>query len=151
VLYQGDEIGLAGGGDPDNRRPMPEPATWTSHQQWLFGKVSVLGRLRTRIHALRHGSRTDLARAADHVAYRMESPRDAAIVALNRGAVPVRLTLPAGDWTAANDPADCLGGAVTLADDSLELIVPALGAMVVVPRDRCPVPDDGTQDLEDAQ
>lgn len=138
VLYQGDEIGLAGGGDPDNRRPMPDRADWTAPQRWLHAQVATLGRLRASVHALRHGTRTDLARAADHVAYRMAGPRDAAIVALNRAAVPVRLAVPAGEWTAADDPADCLGGAVGRDGGTLELVVPALGAMVVVPRDRCP-------------
>jgi len=142
VIYQGDEIGMAGGGDPDNRRPMPDPATWLAHQRWLFGQVSMLGRLRAGIDAFRHGSRTDLARAADHVAFRMTGSRDTAVVALNRGSAPLRLTIPAGSWTADDAPADCLGGTVTMRNRELELIVPALGAMVVLPRDRCPAPDD---------
>jgi len=141
VLYQGDEIGLAGGGDPDNRRPMPDQSTWNVHQQWLFGQVSQLGRLRSGIDAFRHGSRTDLARAGDHIVYRMNGPVDAAVVALNRGAAPVRVQIPAGGWTADDAPTDCFGGAVAFKDGGLELIVPALGAMVVVPRDRCPAPD----------
>lgn len=150
VLYQGDEIGLAGGGDPDNRRPMPEPATWTEPQQWLFGQVSTLGRLRNRVTALRRGARTDLARAPDHIAYRMAGPDGAAVVALNRGIAPLRLTLPAGDWTAADAPTDCLGGVVRWDGANLDLVVPALGAMVVVPGAWCPTPDAGTQKWGDA-
>lgn len=147
VIYQGDEIGLAGGGDPDNRRPMPDAATWTDNQRWLFAQVSMLGRLRAGNDAFRHGARTDLARAADHIAFRMDGPADSAVVALNRGTAPVLLTLPAGKWTAADAPADCLGGDVAIKDGKLELIVPAMGVMVVVPRDRCPEPDPAA-DLE---
>lgn len=150
VLYQGDEIGLAGGGDPDNRRPMPNRASWTTHQLWLFGQVSMLGRLRAGIAAFRHGSRTDLALSTDYVAFRMTGPADTAVVALNRGSVPLRLQIPAGAWTAEDALTDCLGGAVAWKDGELELIVPALGAMVVVPRDRCPAPDVSA-DLEVAE
>lgn len=148
VIYQGDEIGLAGGGDPDNRRPMPDMATWNAHQQWLFDLVSMMGRLRAGIDAFRHGRRTDLALAADHVAFRMTGPQDSAVVVLNRASTPLRLSVPAGSWTDADALVDCLGGAVVLKDGRLEMIVPAMGVMVVVPANKCPAPDDSA-DLED--
>ncbi|HNZ03003.1 MAG TPA: alpha-amylase family glycosyl hydrolase [Myxococcota bacterium] len=150
VIYQGDEIGLAGGGDPDNRRPMPDQTTWNQHQQRLFAQVSTLGRLRAGIDAFRHGSRVDLARAVDHIAFRMSGPDDVAVVALNRGNAPLLLEVPAGAWTAADVPTDCFGGAVALKNGKLEMIVPALGMMVVVPRDQCPA-SDVPVDLEVAQ
>ncbi len=141
VVYQGDEIGLAGAGDPDNRRPMPPEATWTEPQRGLFATTSTLGRLRATVAAMRSGTRADLARTPDHVVYRVQGAVDAALVALNRSAAPVRVDVPAGDWPEGTDLVDCLGGAVNRTGATVELVLPALGAMVVVPRGGCPAPD----------
>jgi glycosidase len=141
IVYQGDELGLAGAGDPDNRRPMPAEATWTEPQRWLFGQAATLGRLRGTVSAMRAGQRVDLVRTHDHVVYRMQGAADAALIGLNRAAVPVRVEVPAGGWPEGTGLVDCLGGAVTRTGGTVELVLPALGAMVVVPAGGCP-PDD---------
>lgn len=53
VIYYGDEIGLTGASDPDNRRPMP----WkiTSRQKELRKYISNLSAIRSEHPALRYG------------------------------------------------------------------------------------------------
>ena len=55
LIYYGDEVGLAGAGDPDNRRMMP----WgdlNAHQEALRTEVSALFKARLSNVALRRGS-----------------------------------------------------------------------------------------------
>ncbi len=84
LLYYGDEIGLPGGGDPDNRRFMQ----WTglsADQQWLRARVAALGALRKAHPALRRGHRTSLVATDDVYLYSMSDGVETLYVAINRG------------------------------------------------------------------
>jgi glycosidase len=90
LVYYGDEIGLPGGGDPDNRRMM----TWTglgADQVWLRDRVKKLLAIRAAHPATRRGKRTTIAQdstvADDLWVYRLETAGDSLIVAINRGDV----------------------------------------------------------------
>lgn len=69
VVYYGDELGLAGGGDPDCRRVMPELSTLNEGQASVLAHVRRLGKLRRCSEALRRGERVDLAVGDDTYAY----------------------------------------------------------------------------------
>jgi glycosidase len=96
MIYYGDEIGLAGAGDPDNRRMMP----WTAYstaQQALLAKVKKLGALRAAHSALRRGDRTTLSYDDDSWVYQMVDGSDRVYVALNRSDAAKTVSgLPAG-------------------------------------------------------
>jgi len=83
LVYYGDEIGMAGGGDPDNRRFMQWSAT-TSNQDGLRAQLSRLAQVRKDHVALRRGARTIVGSSADVLVYEMRAPGDALTVALNR-------------------------------------------------------------------
>jgi glycosidase len=59
LIYYGDEVGLPGAGDPDNRRMMQWTGLSTA-QQTLQARISALGQIRAQHPALRRGSRTTL-------------------------------------------------------------------------------------------
>jgi glycosidase len=83
LVYYGDEIGLAGAGDPDNRRMMP----WMSYspaQQQLFAKLQKLGAVRAAHSALRRGDRTTLSYDDESWLYQMTDGGDRVWVAINR-------------------------------------------------------------------
>jgi len=72
MIYYGDEIGMKGGDDPDNRRDFPggwkedarnafEATGRTAEEQEVFGYVQKLLALRAKIPALRNGRFMDLA------------------------------------------------------------------------------------------
>jgi len=98
LVYYGDEIGLAGGGDPDNRRPM----TWSNlsaDQIWLKSQVAKLTKIRAAHPALRHGTRQQHWVAQDVYAYSMTYNSDKLVIVLNRSDAQQSITLPGTSYT----------------------------------------------------
>jgi glycosidase len=122
MIYYGDEVGLAGAGDPDNRRFMPAGG-YSAAQQALLGRMQKLGAIRAAHTALRHGDRTTLFTDDDSWVYRMADGGDTVYVAVNRsdGAKSVG-GLPAGALTD-----QLTGGALT----GPTVSVPARGVLVM--------------------
>jgi alpha-glucosidase len=87
-VYYGDEIGLAGGRDPDNRRTMPWDESAWNHE--LRTHVQRLIRLRREAPALRWGG-LQLLRAAGHsLAFLREAPEQRVLVVARRAADDLR-------------------------------------------------------------
>ncbi|HWE29111.1 MAG TPA: alpha-amylase family glycosyl hydrolase, partial [Polyangia bacterium] len=115
MIYYGDEVGLAGAGDPDNRRFMPAPATYSAVQQSLLAKMQKLGAIRAAHTALRRGNRTTLASDDDSWVYRMADGGDTVYVAVNRSDVAKTVGgLPAGALTDQMTGAALTGPSVTV-------------------------------------
>lgn len=93
LVYYGDEIGLAGAGDPDNRRPMDwDTGGYTAGQQLLLDALKSLASIRAGHPALRYGSRSTLMANQDTFSYRMELSGageldEAVLIAINRADV----------------------------------------------------------------
>jgi glycosidase len=87
LIYYGDEIGLAGAGDPDNRRSM-EWDNFSEHQLMLRAHIQKLGGIRRDHPALWRGVRSTLSVSNDTYAYRMADDVEEVFVALNRADVP---------------------------------------------------------------
>ncbi|MBK8936405.1 MAG: hypothetical protein IPM79_01805 [Polyangiaceae bacterium] len=83
LIYYGDEIGMAGSGDPDNRRFMQWTGT-TADQDWLREQVQLLGQIRKDNPALWRGIRITVYVSNDVYAYRMTDGEDVVHVAFNR-------------------------------------------------------------------
>ena len=101
LIYYGDEIGLPGAGDPDNRRMM----TWTgtsAAQQALYARIKALNAIRAAHPATRRGSRSTLFADADLWVYRLttlpgDPTPDTLYVAINRSDGDRKTTaLPSG-------------------------------------------------------
>jgi glycosidase len=127
LLYYGDEIGLAGGGDPDNRRMMPwDDGSLNAHQIALRERVSALAGIRAAHPVIGRGRRETIASDADTWVYRMTGCTDGAdvIVALNRADSARDVTIPAGSYTdlVADSPVD--GGARSLPPRSFLVLGP---------------------------
>jgi glycosidase len=105
LIYYGDEIGMPGAGDPDNRQMM-QWSGYSPGQSLLFEKVKKLNAIRAAHPALRRGKRTTSGVTADTLAYKMTSDTDVVYVVINRSDAPQQVNnLPGG----ALD--DLLGGA----------------------------------------
>lgn len=97
MVYYGDEIGMHGGDDPDNRRDFPggwpgdaknkfEPAARTGDEHTLFAHVRRLQELRMQFPALRHGSPMLLAANPKVLSFARVDPSQSVIVTINNSA-----------------------------------------------------------------
>lgn len=119
LIYYGDEIGMSGGGDPDNRRDFPGgfpgdardasapegPSGRTADQQAVFAHVQRLLRLRAARADLRRGATEHLQVGEQTYVYR----RGRTVVALNNDTKPVEVRLPAAALPNGALPNDALG------------------------------------------
>ncbi len=83
LIYYGDEIGLPGAGDPDNRRMMQWTGL-TTNQQGLYARIKALTGIRAAHGALRRGAQETLYVDADLWVYSMSIAGDTVYVAINR-------------------------------------------------------------------
>jgi glycosidase len=98
LVYYGDEYGMPGAGDPDNRRFMQWDG-YTAGQQLLRDHIARLIELRRTHPATRRGTRQTLSATADTFAYEVTFGADLVIVALNRGDAEQAVGgLPSGDF-----------------------------------------------------
>jgi glycosidase len=96
LIYYGDEVGLAGAGDPDNRRVM-QFGSLNADQQFLFDRMKVLGQARAAHPAMRRGTRTTVSVSANLWGYKLTTTGDTVYVAVNRADSAQNATgLPSG-------------------------------------------------------
>ena len=104
VIYYGDEIGMTGGEDPDNRRDFPGGWAGDSHNAFeaggrtpqesaIFNFVRKLTALRARLEPLRHGDMVSLAETPQTWAYARRSRVGSVIVAFNNGDKPADIVI----------------------------------------------------------
>ncbi len=129
-IYYGDEVGLAGGNDPDCRRTFPwNESDWN---QDLLAHYKKLIALRKTSSALQEGSFLALYARGDVYAYARVLKNQSVITVLNRGAA-TSVTLPV--WKTGNYPAFTSyfdGQTLNVKDGWLELAIPAKGSLVFV-------------------
>ncbi len=154
LIYYGDELGLPGYGDPDNRQPLwwhagdaltsvdsvadaASTAAGSDDPARVLRAVASLATARRDHPALWSGSETEWWLDDDVLAWARVTDDDGALVILNAGDDDRWLSngasfagMPAsGSWE------DVLTGeTVSWSGDSIELSVPARGARVLVPR-----------------
>ncbi len=89
LIYYGDEIGMPGAGDPDNRRLMRFGSLLEPMERQLLEVVQKLGQARREHPALQTGDRHTLHVEKDLYIYQRSLPDGrGALVVLNRGAEP---------------------------------------------------------------
>jgi glycosidase len=124
MIYYGDEIGMAGGNDPDNRRDFPggwredahnafEPAGRTAEQQNLLTQVQRLTRLRAGSDALRRGRMVDLLVGDRAYAFARVTAEEQIVVVINNAPDAVTLHIPLAGAGIADGATlkDCYGSA----------------------------------------
>ena len=103
ILYYGDEVALAGKGDPDSRRVMPAEADLGALQTQTRDAVRALSRARACSVALRRGTYRTLHVDPERLVFAREVPGgDTAIIDLQRTPVASLSAplpgIPAGPW-----------------------------------------------------
>jgi len=95
-IYYGDEIGMSGGHDPDNRRSFPwnHPDRWDREILQAFRRYFQLRHDRSE---LRRGSFEFLLARDDVVVYLRQLHNQAVLVAQNAGLAPTTITIKLGE------------------------------------------------------
>ena len=104
MLYYGDEIGMPGGGDPDNRRDFPggwkddprnafEAAARTPAENAVFNYIRELTSLRAKTEPLRHGKLIQVSVNEQTWVYARVSGSDTALIAINNGEHPADIPI----------------------------------------------------------
>ncbi|MDX6766437.1 MAG: alpha-amylase family glycosyl hydrolase [Candidatus Methylacidiphilales bacterium] len=96
MVYYGDEVGMTGAGDPDNRRMMPLEKDLSSDQKSVRDFFSRATAARRMHPALRYGSRRALVADGDRYAFVRRHLDDVVLAAWNRGEAASAFELPAG-------------------------------------------------------
>jgi neopullulanase len=107
-IYYGDEIGMPGGADPDNRHDFPggwigdsndafTPAGRTREQQEIFTYVQALLKFRGEHEALRGGRLWHLASDETSYVFVRESEEERMVVAFNNSGKPREFRIPLKD------------------------------------------------------
>ncbi|MGB7846560.1 MAG: alpha-amylase family glycosyl hydrolase [Candidatus Acidiferrum sp.] len=123
-LYYGDELGMTGAGDPDNRRDFPGGWPEDAHnaftregrsreQQEIFEYVQGLLRLRREHDSLRGGKLWHLASDDSSYIFLRESGEEKLVIAFHNGVSPKTVNLSLRDT-----PAEAVSGISTLFGDA---------------------------------
>jgi neopullulanase len=113
LVYYGDEIGMHGGNDPDNRRDFPggwsgdphnafEASGRTPEEQAIFDHVRRLTHLHAEIEPLRRGRMVNLAGTEQTWAYARMTDKATAIVIFNNDAKSASVEVPMSPAGLAN-------------------------------------------------
>lgn len=138
-IYYGDEIGMTGGGDPDNRRDFPggfpgDPRNAfvesgrTPEQQALFAHIQQLLVLRRDDAALTRGALWNIFWSKTAYAFARTSGNDRVLIVANAGAAAQKLDLLFAETPlvgATSLVSLFNAGNETVANDQVELTVPA--------------------------
>lgn len=124
LIYYGDEVGMPGAGDPDNRRMM-QWSGYSEGQELVLSHLKRLTQIRKDHAALRRGARQTLSVNADTYAYRMTQNADTVIVVVNRSDSQQAVGgLPAGALTDLLNGGTVSGPTVTVPARSARILTP---------------------------
>ena len=121
VMYYGDEFGMAGAGDPDNRRLMRFQLSADENETLKTTKA--IAKLRKEHLALQFGDIYEICADGKMMHYRRKYFDDEVIVIFNKDSVKHMLPMhdEDGEWTAE------FGSKMRYEDENLEVYVPAYG------------------------
>ncbi len=133
TIYYGDEVGLTGANDPDNRRTYP----WGQEDNALRADVKRLIRIRSVYAALRTGSiahGVPLDDASGVYGYRRWNSTHRLMVALNNSGSARTLSLPASGYLSNGTRVTDLwnGGQYVISGGAVAVPVPATGGTILV-------------------
>ena len=110
MVYYGDEVGLTGAGDPDNRKMMPLESELGAEQKSVRDYFSKMTALRSSHPALRYGNRRLLVANDNRYAFVRRHFGDKVLAAWNKGKDAAEFDLPAAPELPDGSYTDALTG-----------------------------------------
>jgi len=130
-IYYGDDIGMTGGNDPDNRRMMYFEG-WNTQEQQLFKNISTLATLRQNHLGLLYGDFQFLDSGNKKVLSFVRSYFGKhAIVVLNKSDESVDLSIPLPAYLNQSGLRTLDGSPVTVKESAISINVPPRGFQIV--------------------
>ncbi len=110
MIYYGDEVGLSGAGDPDNRRMMPWGDDVKPEQEAVRAHFSKVAALRHQHPALRYGNRRPLVAEGSRYAFVRRHLDDRVLAVWNRGDKTTQFNLEVAPELSDGTYTDALSG-----------------------------------------
>ncbi len=133
-IYYGDEIGMEGGRDPENRRGMQWGKATADNPFLKLHKKLIAARKSSK--ALQSGAPSILfaSNAQQTLVFSRVLDQDQAIIAINRSSAPQRTSITLPSDISARRFVDALDGSrLAATKDRLALTLPPMSAMVLLP------------------
>lgn len=128
VIYYGDEIGLTGAADPDNRRPMRFNEQLNPAERKMLREVRRLIHLRREHVALRYGDFVTALAEKEIYAYWRGDFTEKILVVLNKSAEKRTVSLPIPRFLAGSRLVDLQDGTpVPITNNTCRIVLPAFG------------------------
>jgi glycosidase len=135
MIYYGDEIGMSGAGDPDNRRMMRFGKNVTEDEAKVKAHFTKLAKTRAKHPSLYLGSRRLLAAGENHYAYVRKHEDDVSLVVFNRTEEMQRYIFELAPEVSDIVLTDALSDAqITVRNGRVVFEVEAMESAVFVPR-----------------
>jgi glycosidase len=132
MIYYGDEIGMTGAGDPDNRRDMRFGDQVSAEERRVLDNFKKLGAIRRLHPALRYGSRRTLQADKDIYAFVRAHLEDRVVAIFNRGKTEAKIDIDVSPELSDGDYVEALNGTKgEVRDGKLKLTIPAQTAAFV--------------------
>jgi len=139
TIYYGDEAGVSGWTDPDNRRPYP----WGNEDKTLMALHKDIIALRKKHPVFRHGSTEFLWSEYGIISFGRWDGRERVAVVINNNQTPKEIHLPvwkmgavAGRMTCAltthNEETRLNAGSYEFTEGTVSLTVPEFGSMILI-------------------
>jgi cyclomaltodextrinase len=132
MVYYGDEIGMTGAGDPDNRRDMRFGDKVSPDEKRVLENFQKLGAIRRAHPALRYGSRRMVIADHDLYAFVRADLDDRLAAIFNRGKSEAKVDIAVGPELADGDYVEALSGRpVTVREGMLHTTLPGQTAAFI--------------------
>lgn len=132
VIYYGDEIGMTGASDPDNRRMMRFDNALNDFEKQMFKDVSKLIHSRNEHSALRYGDFLTLQADENIYAYLRSDMNERILVVLNKSEKEQRVNLTLPSFYNLKSASDIISGeSIQIIDNSITTTIKSIGYRVL--------------------
>ena len=131
IIYQGDEFGMPGANDPDNRRMALFGDDLSENQKENLEHTKILGNFRKKHHALTNGIRKNLAVSENIYAFAMMHDNDTVIAVFNNGEETEKITLNFSELKTDGKFVTLFSGEEISAKNKVEITLEPFGAEII--------------------
>ena len=131
IIYQGDEFGMPGANDPDNRRMALFGDDLSENQKKNLAHTQILGNFRKNHPALMHGTRKNLAVSENIYAFAMIQGDDTVIALFNNGEEAEKITLDLSELKLSGKLETLFSGEEIEAKNKIEITLEPFSAELI--------------------